>query len=199
LQARPEQVDAGISYVRDEVMPAMERMDGAVGLSMLVDRKTGRCIVTSSWLSEDAMHNSNRELTPMRERAGELMGGTPQVDEWEIAVLHREHQAPPGACTRVVWNQIDASRVDDVLEMYRSTVLPSLEELDGFCSASMMINRRTGKGVGAATFDSRGALERTRERAAQLRQNATDRVGLTFLDVAEFELALAHLRVPETV
>ena len=81
----PEALDSGIAYVRDDVMPAILQMDGCIGLSMLVDRASGQCIVTSSWDSEEAMQASDLNLRPMREQGGELMGGQPQVETGEIA------------------------------------------------------------------------------------------------------------------
>jgi hypothetical protein len=38
-----------------------------------------------------------------------------------------------------------------------------------------------------------------RERATQIRQEFTQLMNRTITEVAEFELVLAHLRVPETV
>src|SRR5215217_8175489 len=49
IHGDPGSVDATTAYVRDEVMPAVRDMDGCVGLSMLTDSDTGRCIVTTSW------------------------------------------------------------------------------------------------------------------------------------------------------
>jgi hypothetical protein len=37
----------GVTHVRDEEMPALLGIDRCVGLTMLVDRQAGRCIVTS--------------------------------------------------------------------------------------------------------------------------------------------------------
>ncbi len=39
-----------------------------------------------------------------------MMGGQPEVKEWEIAVLHRVHHAPEGACCRVLWSRGEPGR-----------------------------------------------------------------------------------------
>jgi hypothetical protein len=76
-------------------------------------------------------------------------------------------------------------------------VLASLEDLAGFCSASLLINRTSGRGVSSTTFDSREAMERNEDQARELRNARTRELGADILDVGEYELALAHLRVPE--
>ena len=98
--AHPELIDAGIAHIRDEVMPTLLTVGGCVGLSMLIDRRSGRCIVTTAWHSQEAMQASGERLRLVRDRAAEILGGRPQVDEWEIAVLHRDHTSNPGACLR---------------------------------------------------------------------------------------------------
>ena len=87
----------------DSAMPALEGIDGCVGLSLLVDRTSGRCIVISSWESEEAMRASEEAVRPIRDRAAELLGGSRQVEEWKIAAMHREHRASEGACVRATW------------------------------------------------------------------------------------------------
>ncbi len=92
IQAQPSSIDAGIAHVRDTVLPALEGTDGCLGLSLLVDRTSGRCIATSSWESEEAMRASEESIRPIRDRAAELFGGSAQVEEWEIAGMHRDHR-----------------------------------------------------------------------------------------------------------
>jgi quinol monooxygenase YgiN len=195
----PRRIHDAVAYIRDEVLPAVREMNGNVGLSMLSDRDSGRSIVTSAWESEEAMRASAEQVRPLRERYTAMMGGQVEVHEWEIAVLHRVHEAPEGACTRVTWTRIDPARVDEVLDAYKMTLLPKLEEMGGFCSASLLVDRRQGLGAGTVTLADRSALMDSRPVADANRENFTRAMGIEVLEVAEFELAVAHLRVPETV
>lgn len=199
VRANPSDIDSGIRYVTEDVMPAITGMDGCVGLSMLVDRSSGRCIATSAWSDEQSMHDADAALRPMREQAGKMMGGDPMVDEWEIAVLHRDHRTSDSTNVRCTWLRTEPARIDEAIEAFRSEVLPVAESLDGFCSASLMVDRGAGRAVSSVTWDSRQAMEASREAATKLRAKVADRAGAEIEDVAEFEMALAHLRVPELV
>jgi heme-degrading monooxygenase HmoA len=197
IQAQPSSIDAGIAHIRDTVMSALEGMDGYVGVSLLVDRESGRCIATSAWQSEAAMRASAESVRPIRDRAIEAFGGSAQVEQWEIAAFHRDHRSPEGACVRVAWFRGDPGRVDQGIDVYRLTNLPGLEDLEGFCSASLLIDRASGRAVTSATYDSVGAIQRNRDQSAALRTAVTQQAGTQMLDICEFELALAQLRVPE--
>ncbi|NEW39511.1 hypothetical protein GV794_12540 [Nocardia cyriacigeorgica] len=197
IQAQPSAIDAGIAHMRDVVLPELHEIPGCVGLSLMVDRTNGRCIATSSWESEAAMRDSMERVGPIRERAIALFGGSAHVEEWEIAGLHRAHLSREGACVRATWVKTDPSRVDAAVEVYKASTLPAMEELDGFCSASLMINRKSGRAVSCTTYDNAEAMRRGREQSASLRVDAAREAGVEALDVREFELALAHLRVPE--
>ncbi|WP_428340219.1 antibiotic biosynthesis monooxygenase [Mycobacterium sp.] len=199
IQANPSSIDAGIAHVRDAVMPALREVDGCVGLSLLVDRESGRCIATTAWDDEAAMHASAEAARPLRDQAAQTFGGSPAIDEWEIAVLHRDHRSGPGACVRATWLRMRPDQFDRAIGFYRESVLPAIEELDGFCSASLMIDRASWRAVSSSTFDSREAMQRNEDRARSLRTARLRDLGADQHDVGEFELALAHLRVPELV
>lgn len=198
FDARPGSIDDGIAYCRDEVLPLILGIDGCIGLSMMVDRDTGRCIATSAWESEEAMRSSMDQLVAVRDRAGEILGATPEIHEWEIGGLHRAHRTADGACTRVSWMQGDPGGSDRIVEVFRE-VLPTLESWDGFCSASLMLDRTSGMAVITTTWDSRDSLEQSRQRADQTRAQAAEDSGSRISEVEEFELVIAHLRVPELV
>jgi heme-degrading monooxygenase HmoA len=185
--------------MRDDVMPALQAIDGCVGVSLLVDRESGQCIATSAWETEEAMRASAERIQPIRDRAAERFGGSPTVEEWEIAALHRDHRSGEGACVRATWVNGDPARMDQNVEYYKTAVLPELENLEGFCSASLMIDRASGRAVSCASFDSREAMERNREQSTALKNEKIQEAGVQEADEREFELALAHLRAPELV
>lgn len=180
-------------------MPALEAMDGYVGLSLLVDRESGHCIVTSAWESDDALWSSTERAAPLRDRAAEIFGGEVTIDQWQIGVMHRDHRSADGACVRVSWLRMPREHIGRTIEFYKTDVLPALAELDGFCSASYLINPESGRAVSSATFDSHEAMAGNREKARELRNARTRELGADIVDVGEFDLAVAQLRIPEMV
>jgi hypothetical protein len=197
VQGDRESIDPGIAHIRDDVLPALQRMDGCIGLSLLVDRDSCRWIATSSWESKAAMRLAGGPVGVIRDRAVAILGGTALVEEWEILVMHRDHPTHPGACARATWLQQAPAAMDRAVDVYKIASLPAMEELDGFCSASLLVDRFSGRAVSTATYDSRQAMQRNRERAAAVRSAGSLETGAEVLQVCEFELALAHLRVPE--
>jgi heme-degrading monooxygenase HmoA len=199
IQGDPGRVDEGIRFAREEVMPAVTGMDGCIGMSMLVNRDTGRCIVTSSWMSQDEMRGTESQVRALRSRAAEIMGGEVDVKEWEIAVMHREHETEEGSWCRVTWMQCEPAEVESMIDFFRDTVLTRLEGEDEFCSASFLVDRDTGRCCGTARFETRAGLESTREMALRMREERSATSSTRFTDILECELAIAHLRVPELV
>ncbi len=199
VRGDPKAIDESVAYIRDEVMPLVQGMDGCIGVSMLADRDSGRCIVTTAWRTEEAMRASEEGVRASRERAAQIFGAKPEVAMYEIAVMHRMHETGDGARTRVIWGSTDPARMDDMLSSFRMTMIPKMEELAGFASCAMMVDRETGRTALTVTYDSADAMRRANDRAAQLRAEAPTTMGLTIDEFAEFDLVIAHLRVPETV
>jgi heme-degrading monooxygenase HmoA len=193
VHGRPENIDAGLRFIETEVQPMLDGIEGCMGLSCLVDRDSGQCIITSSWTTEDAMRASDDQLRPVRERAREMFGGSMQVDEWEIAVMHRTDH---GSCCRVTWIQGD---LDALVDVFKYNAMPAIEELAGFCSASVLVNRSTGMACVTTTYDSRETLTSNRAAADEIRNRSAEQAGLQIIDVREFDLTYAHLHVPELV
>jgi quinol monooxygenase YgiN len=198
IHGDPASVDEGIAYVRDDVLPTLRRMDGCVGLSMLADRTTGRCIVTTSWRDEAALRASQEGVRSAAERTVEILGGRPELQEWEVAAMHRVHDADHAAASRVTWLRTDPGSVQRAVDAVRLSLMPKLEDLAGFCSVSVLVRRDEGLAVAAVSYDSVEDLQRAGEGAHEFREEFAPAMGIEVIDTAEFDLAIAHLRVPET-
>ena len=74
--------------------------------------------------------------------------------------MHRDHRSRNGACVRATWVKVSPDQIDRGIDFYKMTILPALEELEGFCSGSLLVDRASGRGVALATFDSVEAMER---------------------------------------
>jgi hypothetical protein len=193
FHGRPGNIDAGIAFVKNEAGPTLDAIEGCRGLSLLVDRESGQCIATSSWATDEAMRASDVQLRPLRDRGREILGGSMQIDDWEIAVMHRTHH---GECCRVSWIQGDLVAM---AESFRVGILGELEQTAGFCSASLLLNHTAGLGCATTSWETRKAMEASRPAADDMRGRAARESGGEIIDVREFELAYAHLHVPEMV
>ena len=195
----PRELETGIAHVREVSMPVLRQMAGCVGLSMLASRESGRCIVTTSWRDEAALTGSRDDVRPHLERTAAALGGRPEVEEWEIAAMHRVHEAHHGACSRVTWLRTEPGDVQRAVDAVRLSLMPKLDDLPGFCSVSVLVRREDGTAVAAVSYDSWADLEQASDGAREFREEFAPARGITALDTADFDLVLAHLGVPETI
>ena len=199
VSASRSAIDDGVSHVQDSVRPLLLDMAGCIGVSMLVNHTSGRCIMTSAWRDATAMRASEPQVRPINARVAEILGGRPEVEEWEIAIMDRDHRAGPEAWVRATWVRIDPEYADQAVVDYRLVLLPQVREFDGFCSVSLMIDRTSGYAVSSVAFDRYEAMLHNRNLAAVVRERRAREIRAEIIEVAEFELAVAHLRVPELV
>jgi len=195
----PHRIDDALSYLRDRAMPALMGMDGFVGLSMLADRASGRCIVTSSFEDLAALRRSATEMRGIRARVADVLQSPQSLEEWQIALLHRLQAAPEGARTHLTWAQTDPERLDPVLDAYAESIVPRLSDLPGFCSVSVLVDPVEGRSATATTFADSTALDAAMTHLAPLLAEFGRQRGSEVTDEADFDLVLASLRVPETV
>jgi heme-degrading monooxygenase HmoA len=192
-------VDDGIIRVRDHAWPALQQMEGCIGLSMLADRDSGRCIVTTAWDSEESMRLHGESAGALRTDAARVLGGEPEVAEWEIARVHRIRPTAEGAAAHVIWGQARPEQLDRDLDVYTYSMVPELEDVPGFCSVSQLVDRHTGRSATALSYVSRAAMNRSARQIAAIREEYGQMTGVRVVEVADFDLVVAHLRVPEMV
>src|SRR5919202_5485275 len=123
--ADPRSIDDGVTYLREKVLPTLEGTAGCIGLSMLTDRESGRCIAATAWETDEAMRATTQQVRPIRNQLVQRLGGEDaEVREWEIGVVHRRRPAGDGASAQVTWARIQPNLVPDLLDAYRINLMP---------------------------------------------------------------------------
>ena len=91
LQGPAEQVDEGIRYVRDTVMPRAAQLDGYKGAYLLIDRQSGESVSVTLWESEEALRASEEAADRLRgDAAGNLGAEIASVKRYEVVLTPEE-------------------------------------------------------------------------------------------------------------
>ncbi len=188
-------VEELIRFVRDEVQPAVQAQPGSLGLALFVTGDRGRLSLITSWRTSEDRAASATALAPLREQATQIVGAAPQVQEYELAVLHRDRPVVPGCWLRVTRVQADPARVQEGVDTYRERVLPVVRDLPGFHSAALLVDPTSGAALSATAWESREALDASRAPTESLRSDPQPN-GARVLDVTDYEVLIAGLRPP---
>jgi hypothetical protein len=88
LSGSPDDVDAGITNFRENVVP-FTREEGGRGALLLVDRSSGSAVAITLWEDEQALRASEEQANVLRADAAEQMGASrqPDVARYEVAVF----------------------------------------------------------------------------------------------------------------
>src|SRR5438270_12649603 len=117
VQGDPATLDEAIAFVGEKEFPAITGIPGCVGLSMLADRNTGRCIVASAWADEAAMKASKEMVRPMQDRLMQMLKADDAlIERWDVAVLHRTRPSGKDARAQVTWARMDPENVEQLLD-----------------------------------------------------------------------------------
>jgi heme-degrading monooxygenase HmoA len=86
-QGPPDQIDAGVRYAQENILPKVGEIDGFEGVYFLVDRQSGKALSITLWESEEAMRASEEEANRLRSESAEAGGQDVMgVDRYEVAV-----------------------------------------------------------------------------------------------------------------
>jgi hypothetical protein len=197
IDTEPGRIEEGIALVRDRVIPLISEIEASLGMTMLVDRDSGRTVTNSMWGTRAGMEGSVRLTTSVRDEAALLLGGAALVEQWEVAELYRVRRAEPGFATRSTRLEFDPGDAEHVVDIYRTTSVPALALLGGFASAWLLVDPGSGKGVSHVTFVDRASMEDSRPAAAEIRRTSVDKAHARATEILETELVLAELHLPD--
>lgn len=85
LEGSPDQIDEGLRYVRENILPQIQQQEGFKGMIALADRQTGKTLGLTFWESEEALRTSEEAADRLRENSAEAMSDTiAAVERYEV-------------------------------------------------------------------------------------------------------------------
>lgn len=187
-------IDAGVTMVRERVIPLLSEQHGYRGLTASADRDGGVFAVLSLWDTAEDRDATESLLSPTRKDAAEIIGGDVQVETFEQLVA-AVGETPPGPTSALMLTRIsmDPASVDDNRAFFEREIAPKIEASPGFQGLRLMMNRATGEGVVGTVWSDAAARDQAAEDAIARREQAVAR-GVTFGEVSFREILLAAMR-----
>ena len=198
LAGDPARLGEATRYLEGTVRPDVEAQHGNRGLACLTNADLGVCIVASYWDTLDAMTASEQAVQVSRKEVTELLGGTVTVEHYEVPVFVRRSRPHGGAGVRLSRVDCAPASIDAVIEEFRNTGVPALTAMPGLCSAHMMTDRATGRGIVITAWDDMDALAASRSASARLRADVAAVTHLQIRSVEEYQLVFSSVRDGDT-
>jgi heme-degrading monooxygenase HmoA len=193
LTGDPARMEESIRYIEETARPELRSEEGYRGMTLVADRERGKGVVATFWSSEEARTASEEAGRSDRETAIQRLGGTGTLENYEVAVFHQKALPGAGSGVRMTFTEGNPADVDLAVDAFRTTVVPRVELLPGFCRAVLFIDRGRGRGVSAISFADTSGLAASRGAAASVRADATAKAHLNVRGVDEYEMVFTEV------
>jgi hypothetical protein len=88
LEATPEQYEAGLRIVKDDLLPWARESSGFCGAIGLVDRDSGKALLLTLWSDEEARTNSAAAADRLSSLAANATGARRQsIDDFDVSIF----------------------------------------------------------------------------------------------------------------
>ena len=179
-------IDGGVAFVRDTVVPIIRQQHGYRGLIASADREAKVFGVLSLWADKADLDASDSAMAKTRAEGQKVIGGELTAEGFEEVLF--EATQPPTAGTALLVRRLamDPGKVDDNIEFFRTTILPQITATAGFRGVRQLINRETGDAIVGTLWDDAAAMDKAAIEAEQRQAQAAGRV--TFRDQTRREI-----------
>jgi heme-degrading monooxygenase HmoA len=188
-----DNIDAGVTYLRDEVLPVLHAQRGYRGVTASASQSERVIGILSLWDTEADRDASDSALGKARQEAAKLVGGDLSVETFELMVAEIREPADVGSALMVTRLSMEPAKIDENLGFFKSEVLPRITAAPGFRALRNMINRQSGEGVVGSAWADHDAMMAASEQAMARRPEAISR-GVNFGETSYREIVFADLR-----
>jgi len=169
-------MDAGVEFLRDKVVPEVKGQKGFRGLTASGNRSTGDFGILSIWETLEDLKASESAVSKLRQQAIGAIGGEISVTTMEQVVGEvARPQNLVGCPLRIVRVKMDPATIDDTIAFFRSDVLPEMKAAPGFVAVRNLVDRSTGESVVGTIWADEDSMRSSEVAAEARRQRAADR------------------------
>jgi len=186
-------IDGGLAYLREEVLPVLHTQHGYRGISASGDRSRKILGILSLWENESDRDASDSALGKARQEAVKIVGGSLTVENLEAVVSEIAKPVVPGCGLLVSRVSMDPSVVEANIEFFKSEILPQIKSQPGFCGLRNLVDRATGRAVVGSVWENRQGAERSLATLPERRSRAEER-GVRFDDTEVREILFAEIK-----
>jgi heme-degrading monooxygenase HmoA len=188
-----QNIDAGVAFLRDKVIPELQGQRGFRGLTASGNRSTGDFGILGLWDTLEDLEASDSAVSKLRKEAMAALGGQISVETMEQVVSEvARPQDMVGCPLRIVRIKMDPAKVDDHIAFFRSDVLPEMKAAPGFLAVRNMVNRSTGEGAVGTIWADEDSMRAQEPQAEDRRQRALAR-GIEISEPSYRTVLLGHL------
>ena len=195
ITADPDRMADTIGYIKTSVRPAVDSMEGSLGLSLYANAEIGVAVLESFWASREALIHSEQMAAPRRTDVVRRAVGTVSVERYRVPVYEREAPLDTATGLRLTRMDVDTGRIEDAVECFGATVVPRLADTGGYCGALLLVDQDTGHSISETMWDSHKALAASRGEAAAVRVETVQSTGALIRAVEEYDLVFSTARI----
>lgn len=189
-----DNIDNGVTYLRDEVLPLLNAQRGYRGVLASAARSEGVFGILSLWDTEADREASDSALRKHREEAVKLVGGDLTVEAFEQMAAEVNEPPTVGAALIMIRISMNPAKIEENFALFTSEILPRLKAAPGLLVLRDMIDRTTGDGIISSVWTDLGALRRASDASiAELRPEIAAH-GINFGETSLREIVLTELR-----
>ncbi len=97
---------------------------------------------------------------------------------------------------RVTTLQGTPEKIEEAIRNFREQALPAGRNMKGFQGGYFLVDRKTGKGMSVALWDTENDMRASEEAADRLRAQIASAAGAQIVSVERYEVAVAPEHIP---
>jgi heme-degrading monooxygenase HmoA len=189
----PAKIEASLEGLRTEAPKLLADSPGYRSFGLFADREQGKIMMSSWWETERDRAGSDAHLGQRRTELLTPFADTITIDNHEVAVFAPTPQISTAEALRMGRFEVDPTRIDDVVNLFKEVGLPRIERLPGFAAAAMFVDRARGFGRLGTLFTDRATLAASRAPQSAARKEAAERTGMRLICLEEFDVVLVEI------